>query len=301
MSEPEKPLPIPASFPFEWPDPGLESHFWTWDQVHQPHPVTPLTATFESPAMSEGSSRGFQALAMPLNLVSMTINGYIFSSMQMLQEATSFPPPWWPDVEAEFMRRLPVLTPTWEQEYLPEVQAANQRLRTHDYAGLSFDGLLAFIDETHESRKRMWDIHMQVVMPVMGAASRFAETFEQLLGKSDGEAYLLLQGFENKSVESGKALWDLSRRALARPEVAKTIADTPREELAAALQGTAEGRAFWQELLQYLDAYGWRSDAFELADAAWIEDPSIPLSALRDYLSAPDDADPALKEHLAAL
>jgi pyruvate,water dikinase len=296
MSEPEQPIPIPESFPFEWPDPGLEAHFWTWDQVHQPHPVTPLTATYESPAMSEGSSRGFQALAMPMNFASTQINGYIYSSMQLLEPATSFPPPWWPNVEAEFMRRLPVLTQTWENEYLPEVQAENQRLRSQDFGSLSLDALLAFIDETHERRKRMWDVHMQVVMPVMGVASRFAETYEQLLGKPGGEPYLLLQGFENKSLESGKALWDLSRRALARPAVAKTIADTPREDVRAVLQGTPEGREFWEELQQFLEVYGWRSDAFELADAAWIEDPSIPLSALRDYLGAPEDADPALKE-----
>ncbi len=296
MSEPEKPIPIPATFQFVWHDPGLEAHFWMWDQVHRPHPVTPLTATFESPAMSEGSTRGFQALAMPMNFVNIQINGYVYGSMQILEPADSFPPPWWPNVEAEFMRRLPVLMQTWENEYLPEVQAENQRLRTQDYASMSLDDLLAFIDKTHEQRKRMWDIHMQVVMPVMGVASRFAETFEQLLGKSGGEPYLLLQGFENKSVESGKALWELSRRALTRPDVAKTIAETPREELAVALQGTPGGRAFWAELQQFLNEYGWRTDAFELADPAWIEDPSIPLSALRDYLSAPDDADPELKE-----
>ncbi len=300
MTTPNQLLPVPESFPFEWPEPGLEAHFWTWDQVHQPHPVTPLTATYESTAMSEGSTRGFQALAMPMNFVNISINGYVYGSMQMLKPADSFPPPWWPDVEAQFMQRLPVLMQTWENEYLPEVQAENQRIRTENYAALSLDALLAFVERTREQRKRMWDVHMQVVMPVMGVASRFAETFEQLLGKSDGEPYLLLQGFENKSVESGKALWELSRRVLSKPNVAKTIAETPREEVADAVQATPDGQELWEDLQRYLADYGWRSDAFELADPAWIEDPSIPLSTLRDYLNAPDDADPALKEQACA-
>jgi pyruvate,water dikinase len=250
--------------------------------------------------MSEGSTRGFQALAMPMNFVNISINGYVYGSMQMLKPADSFPPPWWPDVEAQFMQRLPVLMQTWENEYLPEVQAENQRIRTENYAALSLDALLAFVERTREQRKRMWDVHMQVVMPVMGVASRFAETFEQLLGKSDGEPYLLLQGFENKSVESGKALWELSRRVLSKPNVAKTIAETPREEVADAVQATPDGQELWEDLQRYLADYGWRSDAFELADPAWIEDPSIPLSTLRDYLNAPDDADPALKEQACA-
>ena len=173
----------------------------------------------------------------------------------------------------------------------------NQRLRDHDYAGADTPELLAFIDETARLRARAWDLHMQVVMPVMGAASRFAEVYEQILGKPDGnEPYLMLQGYENLTVESGKALWQLGRRALAEPAVARLIADTPVERLPEELQRSPEGNAFWEEFQRYLDRFGWRSDAFELADPAWVEDPAIPLNTLRDYLQAPDDADPALKQ-----
>jgi phosphohistidine swiveling domain-containing protein len=299
MSASNGPLPIPASFPVQWPDPAMESLYWTWDQVHFPHPVTPLTATLETPAFTEGASRGLQAISIPLNFRQLSANGYVYLCMEFLEETTEFPPPWWPRVEAEFLRRLPTLTQTWEQEYLPEVQAANRRLLDFDSGGASPPELLAFIDETRRLRARMWDLHMQVVIPVTGAASRFAEVYEQLLGKPSGnEPYLLLQGFENKTVESGKALWRLSRRALAAPAVAKLIAETPVAELPDALQGTAGGRAFWEELQRYLDEYGWRSDAFELSDPAWAEDPAILLATLQDFLDAPDDADPALKERL---
>jgi pyruvate,water dikinase len=294
MSAPS-PLPVPDSFPFAWPEPSMQEAYWTWDQVHFPHPVTPMTATFEAVCFSEGASRGFQAIAIPINYRTLAVNGYLYISMELLKEANEFPPPWWPEVEAEFFRRLPVLTQTWEGEYLPEVQAANARLRDAGYGAMSAADLIAFIEETHETRKRMWDVHMQAVIPVMGAASRFAETYEQLLGKPAGnEPYLLLQGFENKSVEAGMALWDLSRRALAEPSAAKLIADTPIGELPEALGKAAP--AFWQEFQRYLESYGWRSDAFELSDPAWIEDPSIPLAALQGLLNAPDDADPALKE-----
>ncbi len=299
MSASNGPLPIPTSFPVQWPDPAMESLYWTWDQVHFPHPVTPLTSSIETPSFTEGASRGFQAISIPLTFRHFVANGYVYLCMEFLEETTEFPPPWWPRVEAEFLRRLPVLTQTWEQEYLPEVQAANRRLLDFDYAGAGTPELLAFIDETRRLRARMWDLHMQAVIPVIGAASRFAEVYEQLLGKPSGnEPYLLLQGFENKTVESGKALWNLSRRALAAPAVAKLIGETPLEELPDALHGSAEGRAFWRDFQCYLEEYGWRSDAFDLSDPAWAEDPAIPLAALRDFLEAPDEADPALKEEL---
>lgn len=298
MTSPSRePFAVPVSFPFHWPDPAMETMYWTWDQSHYPHPTTPLTATFEAPAFSEGASRGFQALAIPLKWPVLIINGYWYSSFEFLEETDAFPPPWWPRVEEEFMKRLPVAAQTWEQEYLPEVEAANQRLRVFDYSGASLPELLAFIEECFRTRARAIDLHMQAVIPVVVAASRFAEVYEQMLGRPDGnEPYLMLQGFENLTMESGKALWRLSRRALVRPAVAAIIADGPVERLPEELQGSPEGRAFWQEFQQYLERFGWRSDAFELADPAWVEDPTIPLNTLRDLLHAPDDADPGLQE-----
>ena len=288
------PLPVPDNFPFEWPDPAMAERFWTWDQMHYPHPFTPLTATLEAPCFAEGSTRGFQAIKIPAVFQPLTINGYGYQSMEFLQPADSFPPPWWPEVEQEFLARLPVLTQTWEKDYLPQVQAFNTQLREFDYAGASVDGILAFLEEARQKRVHMWDLHMQAVIPVMGAANRFAETCKELIGLSEQEAYLMLQGFENLTVESGKALWDLSRAAIARPSVAKLFDSTPVEELPDALR-TSEP-SFWAEFERYLDQYGWRADAFELADPAWAEEPAVPLTQLGEMLHAPDSADPALTE-----
>lgn len=292
----QEPLPVPAHFPVRWPDPAFEALHWIWDQMHHPHPKTPLSASFEAPAFAEGASRGFQQLKVPLTLRVLVLNGYWYYASDFSEPEDSFPPPWWPAVEQEFVRRVPTMTQAWEQEYLPEVESINARLRNFDYAGASDDKLLDFIDEAYRLRVRAWELHMIVVPPVMAAAGRFGELYERLLGKARAhEAFLLLQGFENKTVESGKALWELSRRARRDPALAQIIEATPPDRLPGALQTTPEGRAFWTEFQRYLDAYGWRSDAFELADPAWAEDPSIPLATLRGMLSAPDDHDPALQ------
>jgi len=49
-------IPIPDSFPIEWPEPAMRELYWVWDQVHHPHPKTPLSATYEATAFSEGTS-----------------------------------------------------------------------------------------------------------------------------------------------------------------------------------------------------------------------------------------------------
>jgi pyruvate,water dikinase len=265
--------------------------------MHHPRPATPLTATFEAPAFAEGTSAGFTAIGIPMRMLVRIINGYHYYSREAPEEDEPFPPPWWPHMQQEFAKRLSRASEQWETEYLPEVQSINERLRSFDYAGASLDGLLAFIDEAFRMRVRAWDIHMQVVIPVMAAAGQFGELYKQVTGEPDtGRAFLLLQGFENKSVEAGAALWRLSRRVRARPTLAQLLEESPPRELPQRLVASDEGRALWDELRAYLDAYGWRSDAFELADAAWAEDPAIPLTALRDLARAPDDSDPLLKE-----
>jgi pyruvate,water dikinase len=63
----------------------------------------------------------------------------------------------------------------------------------------------------------------------------------------------------------------------------------------AALEGFGEARAFLVELGHFLDEYGWRSDGiYEIGDATWREEPSIPLNTIQGYLGLPDDSNPEL-------
>src|SRR3990172_2683002 len=110
----------------------------------------------------------------------------------------------------------------------------------------------------------------------------------------------MLQGFANKTGESGAELWKLSRQALESPAMAENIRATPVRRLAAELRRTDEGREFMEAFGAYLDEYGWRSGAFELADPSWREEPAVPLGILREYLHQPDEHDPLRLEAKAA-
>jgi pyruvate,water dikinase len=53
----------------------------------------------------------------------------------------------------------------------------------------------------------------------------------------------------------------------------------------ARLEALPAAGPFLAALQDYLDRYGWRSDAFELADPAWWEEPQVVILNLRHYLS----------------
>src|SRR5919199_2289500 len=101
-------------------------------------------------------------------------------------------------------------------------------------------------------------------------------------------AYRLLQGFENKTVEGGRALWRLSRRALAAPAVRKVLEEAAAADVIPALEGTEDGRAFLAGLRAYLDAWGRRGDRWGWSYPSWVEDPTPVIKNLKDYVTQPD-------------
>lgn len=283
-----------SSFPFAWSRSEHRDLFWFRDRMHFPHPCTPLSASLDGPAFAEGATAGYRALGAPVRIHVFTPHGYWYLAPELAAPMDDLP-----RIRGEAMARLlPALTrqvELWEREYQPEAMRHNAALRDTDYAALPDRALAARLDDIRASRARMWDIHMRAVGPVVAAAGQFVRLYEETLGP-DGGAYVLMQGFPNKSVESGTRLWELSRLAAEQPAVRDAILSLPPRRALAALEAAADARPFRDAFGAFLDEYGWRSDAFELADPAWVEDPAIPLVLLREYLRKGEDADPAARE-----
>jgi pyruvate,water dikinase len=113
----------------------------------------------------------------------------------------------------------------------------------------------------------------------------FEELYRDLFG-SDGafDAYRLLQGLDNKTVETGRELWRLSREALKMPEVRKVLEEDAADVLPA-LEGSTEGQKFLAKLNAYLDEYGQRGDLWGVSYPIWAEDPTPVIKMLKDYVT----------------
>lgn len=284
---------------FEWKRPEDAELWWGWDQMHFPRPMYPYTASVECVAMSRGCTTAFQRFGMPITMHLTTLGGYGY-------QATEFhnlnPDNFLPKLRENIVTAVNGLMDRWQGEYLPEVMGLNAHLRDYDYAATSDEGLIAEIENSAVTRERLWDIHMQVVMPVILVAGVFGDMWEQAFGAERRfESLLLLQGFPNKTIEAGAELWKLSRLAMASPIVADIVANKPLQQIAARLTASEEGRAFRDQLYAYLEEYGWRSGAMEYADTPWIDDPAIAISTIREFMTQPDEMDPArLAERAAA-
>src|SRR5581483_2903025 len=273
--------------PVSWSDPRDAERTWFRDDMHFPEPLTPLTAWLLGSTFNAGTPRACEELAMEMQgLLYGVFNGYGYNHTVPVPEAEL---PARRERNRQVMpARMDTLRRDWEERYLPRV--------------LELTGeAAAALERLREILVELWHIHFLVVFPKLGCGERFFELYARATGSTDQtEAYRCLQGLPNKSVEAGRALWELAQRAAALPEVRGTIEQEDEDAALAQLDGSEAGRAFRAALDRYLDEYGRRANGIELAVPLWLETPGFVLGLVRSYLVGssgdPDSEHAALVE-----
>ncbi len=282
-------------FPITWEDPADEQQPWFQDVMHCPLPISPLNATFYQRAFAEGASRAIARLSMPIVGLAVTVqNGYVYLSRIPFVA----PPEAMEQRMAEMQRITMELCPTvlkdWRETFEPDMLRRIDKILSFDYGQASAQERARFLVALRDDAVDAWDIHMRVNVPVMSAVFGLEEMLTSVLGPEIlGESRKALQGYENKSTETGRALWKLSRWV--REDAALKSAVLGARVRAGAVEmdqtpATAEFQRRWH---QFLETYGWRSDMFlEIGHKTWREEPSTPLIQLKGYIAAEDADDP---------
>jgi pyruvate,water dikinase len=181
------------------------------------------------------------------------------------------------------------LSELWEGEYLPEIKRHLEHWEAIDPAASTLHQLVDELDESLERTRRLYEIHFLIWFPFMVAISLFDDFYRDLVGPNgEFDAYRMLRGFPNKTLEGGLALWELSRLALGVPSVREVLEHEPANAATAALELMPEGREFLDRLREYLDVWGQRGDRWGWSFPSWIEDPTPVISRLIEYVRQPD-------------
>ena len=279
-------IPTPPDFPVVWENPDDERLFWSRDAMHFPKPVNALEDEFLIRiAQGYGFARAGELYEMPVKMLVRRINTYLYTAA-----APVVPPEKMEAVgrrsQEKIEEAMARLGERWRGEYLPEIREHLRHWDRFDLRGAPLPELLSHLDETVRRFRRVWEIHFTVVLPTMLSMSMFEEFYRDLFG-SDGafDAYRLLQGLDNKTVETGRELWRLSRRALGMPEVRRILEENAAADVVPTLEGSAEGREFLAYLDAYLDEYGHRGDLWGISYPTWAEDPTPAIKMLKDYVT----------------
>ncbi len=261
-----------ADFPVHWDNEADALRTWAPDKMHSPGVATPLGFDLAARPFVEGFGM----------LRACYQNYYIFYARTAppAGDATKVPL----SAIVEGGRR-------WHETILPEVQAFDDHYRQTDFEALPTDEVVAELDRLIGVRLRCGQLHTMCTMPWWTGMENLIATYQELTGGDDLGAVRLVQGYGNKSVEAGQALWRLSRMADSIPIVRDSIssADDPSgQERLNRLVGHAQAGPFLDAFSDFLEEFGWRSGLFDFAEPTWTEDPMIPLDQVRAYLDMSD-------------
>ncbi len=277
-------IPIPPDFPVNWEKPDDKYLFWQ-PEFYFPTPVKPLDV-YLAKMIFRGLDKAFKAYYFPAETDTRYINTCVYYSFDYDPEET----------DAKIRRSMEKLNPAmaemaelWRGEWLPEIRTHLAYWDACDLSALSAQALSEHLDETDRRASRCWDIHFLLYLPMVMAPNPFEEMHHDLFRDEEAsDPYELLSGFRSINIESSRALWDLSRRALASTEVRKVLADNDVADVVGILDGSAEGQSFLVEVRSYLQEYGKRGEHLTLALPAWIENPALVIRNLQDYVTQPD-------------
>jgi len=183
----------------------------------------------------------------------------------------------------------------WEQ-YKVEIANRYQELRKkrglekyEDIKKLSNIDLLDLFDDYMQVDRRVWDVHMEMMVPAYYLFGLFDQMCRELLGfgHTDPLFAKLMAGFDSMVFRFNKEIWRLGTRAveLGLSQLFQATADN--EALLSRLEESDAGRKWLGEYHEFLEVHGWRGERMiDWATPNWIEKPSLGIPMIKVAITA---------------
>lgn len=280
----------PPDFPVTWPQPEDAQYYWTRDHEHTPEPMTPLYFSVAGLIHREARRRTLPAYdEAVLEIWGRRINTYCYTHLVTF---TGTPD----ETRARAQRNRARVSATslrlgelWREEWEPELKQHFAFWETFDLANAAWPALRAHVVESIERATRLNELHYLFGPPMWYALHEFENLYCDLFtGRTPLDAHRLLQGFDNQTLQMGRALWQLSRSARGNPSVRNVLRAQPAAAVWTVLEQFGAGRAFLRELQAFLEACGHRSNLWDWGYPSWADDPTPVINNLKNYLAQPD-------------
>ncbi len=263
-----------------------ESPAWFLDGTHSVPPWTPMFGWFWVNFCRHGTQWGAEKLRLP------TVKGwdwrfhngggYLTLLLVKSEEEKQ-------RREVEFRKAiLPFIEDydgLWDG-FVKEMLGRYEKLKALDVEKASNIELLDNFEETINTCRRMWEIHMYMMYGTYTAYILFENMCRELAGIDDTSPIFhnLVSGFDNKVFQVDRRLWEFSKRA--REEgLADTLVQGNGSEIVGRLDESAAGRAFMKDFMSFMNEDGWRMQRMsEINLPSWVEDPTPALVNVKQFI-----------------
>ncbi|MCX5809475.1 MAG: PEP-utilizing enzyme [Proteobacteria bacterium] len=168
--------------------------------------------------------------------------------------------------------------------FVGEMVGRYEKLKALDLDEATNIQLLDNFEETINVCRRMWEIHMYMMYGVYTAYVLFEQMTKQLLGIDDAspQFHKLTSGFDNKSFQVDKGLFDLAKKAQDMG-LKDAFISTPASDMRNSLKSSQNGQDFLKAFDDFMEKEGgWRLERMaEINVPTWLEDPTPAFNVIK--------------------
>jgi len=269
-------------FPVRWTSDAERGLFWVYDDLHCPHPLSPMYEDIGGWWLS--CDHMFRRFGTPFatDWIYKKVNGYLYTAAIPADSAFKVESqeygstiqavvPEDPQYAEKIGTYLGAVLPTygqnfetwWRTRLVPEMK------RNFDY----IEGMLdredeltlmetaCLLEDAIDMHDRHWKIHWMLNFAQLSATLNLRAVYEKTHGKVDEQVLGRLQNSaKDRNWDSIEALWKMKEEAKADPVLAEAFKHETAGEIIAALKATPRGLQFIAERVKpYQKEFGWHA------------------------------------------
>jgi phosphohistidine swiveling domain-containing protein len=269
-------------FPIEWQSETEKLLFWVYDDLHCPHPLSPMYEDIGGWWLS--CDHMFRRFGAPFatDWIAKNVNGYLYTAaipaeaglkveMQEYGYATTPVVPADPEYAAKIGTYLGAVLPTyglqfvnwWRDRLVPEMDRnftyIEGMLDKEDE--LSLMELACLLEDAIDIHDRHWKIHWMLNFAQLSATLNLRAVMEKTHGKINEQLLGRLQNSaKDRNWDSIEALWKMKEEAKADSVLAEAFKAETADDIIAALKSTERGKRFIDKrVVPYQKEYGWHA------------------------------------------
>jgi phosphohistidine swiveling domain-containing protein len=270
------------AFPIAWGSEVEEQLFWVYDDLHIPHPVSPMF--FDIGGWWLSCDHMFRRFGTPfaVDWLAKNVNGYVYTATipadpDLRIEGTEYSSrysarvPRDADYAGSIGSYLDLTLPVygehfadwWRDRLRPEMERnfayLEGRLEVAD--DLSLAEMATVLEDAIDIHDRHWKIHWMLNFAQLSATLNLRAVMQRTRGSIDETLLGRLQNSaSDRNWDSIEALWRMKNEVRDDPELRAAFERPDGEVIAAALRASDRGRRFLRERMEpYQREFGWHA------------------------------------------
>ena len=270
------------TFPVSWESEVEKDFFWVYDDLHIPHPVSPMF--FDIGGWWLSCDHMFRRFGTPfaVDWLAKNVNGYVYTTAipadPLLRiEGTEYSARYEARVprDATFAETMGAYLDTvlpvygrdfadwWRDRLRPEMERnfayLEERLDAAD--AMSLADVACLLEDAIDIHDRHWKIHWMLNFAQLSATLKLRAVMEKTRGKVDEEVLGRLQNSaSDRNWDSIEALWRMKNEVRDDAELRAAFSSEGAPEIARSLKVSERGRRFVAERVDpYQREFGWHA------------------------------------------